>query len=295
MYSICLLNGTWSSIPKDICQSHCSCGKRSRPNGHPATGYKALPNEFPWLAMIKYKWDKSYVFLCGGVLIHERWVLTSSKCVNAAKEKFGELNKDSFQIILGEHDTNKIESTEKSKKVVNVVLHHTHGFSLLELSDRVTFTQEISPVCLPLDPNERFHGRAGIVAGWGRDSVKLAKLPTVGFGYVNVTEENGECGYNEETHLCAHGINYQGEKDSECRAGGGGPLVIDISGKWTIVGIAAYDDKCLPGETQAGGYSRVTLGLQWIKETINFRPCQEYYTVVETSLTYDCNGLSDGH
>ena len=42
-------------------------------------GQKAEPNQFPYQASLQYKSSGSH--FCGGVVIHENWILTAAHCL----------------------------------------------------------------------------------------------------------------------------------------------------------------------------------------------------------------------
>lgn len=49
-----------------------------------SSGLNAELDEFPWLALLEYKSDNgSSQFLCGGVLISSRYILTSAQCLSS--------------------------------------------------------------------------------------------------------------------------------------------------------------------------------------------------------------------
>ena len=60
-------------------------------------------NEYPWMALLRYKDQPSSGFFCGGTLINSRWILTAQHCVEGMVNE-GRGQKDAImlqsQIIL---------------------------------------------------------------------------------------------------------------------------------------------------------------------------------------------------
>ena len=78
---------------------------------------------------------------------------------------------------------NPVEPTTQIKPIIRAILHPSYigsrnswdnDIALLKLRDPVTFTKEISPVCLPKQgDNPATAGRIGMVTGWGKTSGTL--------------------------------------------------------------------------------------------------------------------------
>uniref|UniRef100_A0A8D2CIH5 Peptidase S1 domain-containing protein n=2 Tax=Sus scrofa TaxID=9823 RepID=A0A8D2CIH5_PIG len=125
-------------------------------------GYTCLPHSQPWQAALLVKGR----LLCGGVLIHPRWVLTAAHCL-----------KNKYSVYLGKHTLGRVEAGEQVKEVARSIPHpqyqispshlnHDHDIMLLELESPVQLSRHIG--VLPLSHHDCLHpGTCCRVSGWG--------------------------------------------------------------------------------------------------------------------------------
>ena len=167
--------------------------------------------------------DGPAIPLCGGTLISDTHVLTAAHCtVNESAT--------SISVLLGEHN---IADDEFNRVDVAEIINHPNydsqtvdnDFSILRLANPVTFTNAVSPACLPADKSNTYAGVTATVTGWG-DLSTGGPSPVV-LQEVDVTvTTNAECnnaygGEITNNMVCAAGPG----KDS-CNGDSGGPLVV---------------------------------------------------------------------
>ncbi|KAF5287288.1 hypothetical protein FQR65_LT02161 [Abscondita terminalis] len=138
-------------------------------------------DEFPWVVHIEFsdedKDPDHYLRRCTGVLISNRYVLTTEYCgVNPQS------------VNLGQHNSNKKVSCtsdsdlqECSEPVLEVPIEDEmhrfegwHEFVLLRLARKLVFTDYIRPICLPLDDSEVIERNELIFSGWGAAFLRTA-------------------------------------------------------------------------------------------------------------------------
>ncbi|XP_058385945.1 kallikrein-13 isoform X1 [Diceros bicornis minor] len=152
-------------------------------------GYTCLPHSQPWQAALLVRGR----LLCGGVLVHPKWVLTAAHCL-----------KDKYRVYLGKHALGHVEAGEQVREVVHSIPHpryqispthlnHDHDIMLLELQSPVNLTSHIR--VLPLSHNDGLPpGTCCRVSGWGTTTSPQVSFP--------------------QTLQCA---NIQLRSDEECR------------------------------------------------------------------------------
>ena len=169
---------------------------------------------------------------CGGTLISSTHVLTAAHCTDGETPR-------SMRVILGEHN---IADSEFNRVDVAEIINHpnynsrtvNNDYAILRLANPVTFTNEVSPACLPADLSATYAGVLATVTGWGTLSSGGSQPSTLHEVEVTVTT-NAECnsayGSITSNMVCAADSG----KDS-CQGDSGGPLIAPENGRHALVG-----------------------------------------------------------
>ncbi|CAN0142002.1 unnamed protein product [Lampetra fluviatilis] len=231
-------------------------------------GTEARPGAWPWQAILYYNGK----FQCGGSLLSNRWVVSAAHCFGANSQA------GSWTVYLGLHSRSDLNSsTVVARNVSRVIVHerynttsHDYDVALMELSDSVSFTDYVQPVCLPAR-FQRFPypGKSCFISGWGTlsyggDLPNILQEAAVAIMSHCVLPGAGAYSADQITNrmLCA---GYPEGQIDTCQGDSGGPMVCqDSNGRWFLSGITSWGDACARAN-KPGVYGRVTKFLQWIR------------------------------
>ncbi|XP_038120367.1 uncharacterized protein LOC119770118 isoform X2 [Culex quinquefasciatus] len=233
--------------------------------------------EYPWQVAILKKDPKESVYVCGGTLIDNQYIVTAAHCVKT-------YNGFDLRVRLGEWDVNHdVEFYPYIERdVISVQVHPEYyagtldnDLAILKMDKPVDFTNtpHISPACLP-DKFADFSGQRCWTTGWGKDAfgdygkyqniLKEVDVPIVNQHQCQNQLRQTRLGYSYNLHpgfLCAGGE----EGKDACKGDGGGPLVCERNGSWQVVGIVSWGIGC--GKANVPGvYVKVAHYLDWINQ-----------------------------
>nr|XP_044251820.1 chymotrypsin-like protease CTRL-1 [Drosophila takahashii] len=226
-------------------------------------GENAKNQEAAWMAAV----SNSKRFLCGGTLIHRRFVLTAAHCI---------FNQNSLQVKLGAY--NKTQPTAVFNVIKGIIhrlyrnqLASENDIGLLKLSRSVSYGPNIQPVCIILDKNFKSqvdHTMSFKAFGWGlkKNLQESDILQTIILNRLNPFQCRQSFGLWPSLQQICAGASY----GDTCDGDSGGPLINNITvprigNLATQLGIVSYGLKGCKGH---GVYTDVTSYVDWIEATI---------------------------
>ena len=167
---------------------------------------------------------------CGGTLISSTHVLTAAHCTQS--------DASSIRVILGEHN---IADSEFNRVDVAEIINHPdydsqttdNDYAILRLANPVTFTNEVSPACLPADLSATYAGVLATVTGWGTLS-SGGNQPTA-LQEVDVTVTTNAVCNQAYGSITANMICAADSGKDSCQGDSGGPLIAPENGRQALV------------------------------------------------------------
>ncbi|XP_053672456.1 uncharacterized protein LOC128722800 [Anopheles nili] len=233
--------------------------------------------EYPWQVAILKKDPKESVYVCGGTLIDNLYIITAAHCVKT-------YNGFDLRVRLGEWDVNHdVEFYPYIERdVISVQVHPEYyagtldnDLAILKMDRPVDLTSapHIAPACLP-DKHTDFSGQRCWTTGWGKDAfgdygkyqniLKEVDVPIVNHYQCQNQLRQTRLGFSynlNQGFLCAGGE----EGKDACKGDGGGPLVCERNGVWQVVGVVSWGIGC--GQANVPGvYVKVAHYLDWINQ-----------------------------
>ncbi|XP_075047130.1 trypsin-like [Mixophyes fleayi] len=224
-------------------------------------GEECDPHSQPWQAALYY-FDR---YICGGVLIHESWILSAAHCKAM-----------NIQIRLGEHNRQVHEDTEQLTYAEKIYCHpeynnvtNDNDIMLLKLASPAVINDHVILTPLPTELVE--DGTNCTISGWGSTTSPGETYPDVlqCLDISIVSASDCQQFYPNDpitdNMICA-GI-LEGGKDS-CQGDSGGPLVCSS----TLQGITSWGNPICAEPNKPGIYTKVINYLAWIDDVMKNEP-----------------------
>lgn len=270
-------------LPRVNIEEICGIPFVGRPNmtkphvehGKIVGGMDSIKGAYPWQVMF---WTDLRKAFCGGSLVNDQWVLTASHCF-----KRDEIRIDEVEVRLGKYDQTVVEPQQMVTKIADVHFHpnfNVHTFdndiALVQLTDRVTFTDFILPVCLgdsaSIERDFFSSGdvQLGTVTGWGQLTESVNTLPRflqeIRLPIIDHKTCQASTQYPVTRNMFCAGYKQEIVGDA-CKGDSGGPFVVQRRNRWYLIGIVSWGVGC-GRKDHYGYYAKVSNYHSWIKEKI---------------------------
>ncbi|XP_071952948.1 transmembrane protease serine 9-like [Antedon mediterranea] len=246
------------------------CGVSTEPVARIVGGDEAYIGRWPWQVSLQYLGEH----WCGGSLINHQWVVTAAHCVSG-------LRKSDFEIWLGSINSVTINSDTVRRNISKIIVHPNYefilsDFALMKLSEKVTFSNVIKPVCLPTSSMKFEPGSYGYTTGWGTlemygDSPALLQEVRVPMVSLEYCRRHVHFHWISDAMIC---LKTKLGGQGSCHGDSGGPFVLNRDGRWYLVGIVNAGQSC-GGIDDPTVYARVSSFLDFI-----------YYTMWQNTESY---------
>ncbi|XP_017067961.2 trypsin-3-like isoform X2 [Drosophila eugracilis] len=205
-------------------------------------------------------------WICGGTIIHKRFVLTAAHCIRLRNED------PDFFVILGAHNKSNGQIYKVNKEI-----HHpdyrdvndnsVNDIALLELNETIVFNEKIKPACLATSPVSDHETLT--VCGWGyMDSYSKMQSKELRKADIQVLNILNCSNAISELQICAGGVN---DISDVCQGDSGGPLA-KWHPKWggclgQVIGVVSTGGLC-DAQNPTTKYTNVFHFVKWIEDIV---------------------------
>ncbi|ODN06574.1 Transmembrane protease serine 11A, partial [Orchesella cincta] len=260
----------------------CECGKL--PFRVPI-GEEAEINLRPWtVAIVRGGLIAGGRPHCSGVLINDRYVLTSASCMDG-------LHPSGIQVWLTAHSTlnnHNLNVGTSKMNVQEVVVHPNYNRGNKE-------NQLLHSVCLPSVSNYNYAGRHGTIFGWGQGRINrvcTTSMPIIE-NYVCTRDSKHSLPINDNMMCAGYLTPNQPIRTDDCIGDAGGPLTVLINGRTSLIGITSWGFEFHNRGHTPTVFTKVSGYADWILHNTEDADCQSHLSFHFKSEHFNMNCKSD--
>lgn len=192
-----------------------------------------------------------WIFVCGGSIIKQNWVITAKHCVNEEVES-------NYRIVMGTSYLSIFwEKDDFLMSAEKYVINPKFDISLVKLESNLIFTSKVNKIELSLFTNDDSSNFSSLkFAGWGLDSTN-SYFRSLWLRCIDVELDDKQV----EDYFYTKGLNPQ---SGLCDGDSGSGLIVTVSGHKFLYGIASQSDQ----NCQNSMGPLISSHLSWIEEVI---------------------------
>ncbi|KAL5012174.1 hypothetical protein ScPMuIL_010725 [Solemya velum] len=250
-------------------------------------GNIAPQGRWPWVGSLSYLGEE----ICGLAIVSDEWVLTAGHCVIGPGTSKRMNLPFYFEVLVG--SSLRIRSVKNSPaqriRVDRIIVHPnmkrtvTGEFiwdaAMLHLEQRILFSEDIQPICLPESSSLSPPLANCYLAGWGyinpAKSVTVQKLREARllvWSDMECRKDTEDMKVTEDVLLCA---GYSSGEIGGCQGDSGSPLMCETTrGRWVLTGIMSSGSlgcEGIGGSTKSDRFTKSVSLVDWINQMMDGR------------------------